>query len=300
MAYYEMPQSLKHRYRERIDVLFLRIPMDYLKYLVILIVLCLAVLKWEPVNETVTYGLTLGVGVFGVFLIQMGDEKVKTEIDYRLRKDKHPGWFDPGLRKFIKINKIEKGTVFLRGGKLRAILLTSSINFTAWDERQISAFNDAMSEFLDSLDYPIQWVVRSVKLNMDSYFAYLDGRLDKKNGGAVEMYDDFKDDSRAIIEGEATNNKIYLTTIPYDKGRLETEKNALEALEIRVETSRKMLARAGVITSRLNDDRLIALLSGYFGRYAELDVDYLSWFTYPEHRKMATRGKNVKKGGLDV
>lgn len=290
MAHYEMPQSLKKRYQEKIEIGLISIPREYFKFFVLTLFICLLIITSKPINETVTYSLTLGIFGGSIYTMQYGSENLKTWWNFR-KTPKNLGWFDSGLRKWLKVEKIENSTIFLDGGKMRAVLLTSYVNFDAMKPEQIGAFNQALSDFINSLDYQIQFTVRSVELNLETYWKWIESKLDGADPQKRAMYEDKKKHSQELADQESTTNKIYLTVIPFEmRGGLvskaravigDEEKKALEELEIRVETARKFLMRAGVTTSRLDDGRLMSLLSGYFQRYGELDEDYLNYFSYP-------------------
>lgn len=70
---------------------------------------------------------------------------------------------------FLDIAEIKDGVIILRHGGLRAILMVSSINFAlkSIDEQDAIVFQ--YQRFLNSLDFSIQIVVNSRRLNIDNY-----------------------------------------------------------------------------------------------------------------------------------
>src|SRR3989338_5809663 len=65
--------------------------------------------------------------------------------------------------------KIKDGVVVLKDGTLRKILMTSSINFALKSEDEQNALIASYVGFLNSLDFPIQIVVQSRRLQIEPY-----------------------------------------------------------------------------------------------------------------------------------
>lgn len=75
----------------------------------------------------------------------------------------------PSTQRFLDILEIRDDTVVLRDGTLRAVLLVSSVNFSLKSEDEQNAVIASYTQFLNSIDFPIQIVVQSRKLNIDIY-----------------------------------------------------------------------------------------------------------------------------------
>lgn len=77
-------------------------------------------------------------------------------------------------QKYLDIAEIRDGVVVLKDGTLRAVLLVSSINFALKSEEEQQAVISAYVSFLNSINFPLQIVIQSRKLNIDNYLARLD------------------------------------------------------------------------------------------------------------------------------
>jgi hypothetical protein len=69
----------------------------------------------------------------------------------------------------LKIAEIHDDTAVLKNGGLRAVLKTSSVNLNLKSEEEQNAVIYSYQSFLNSLEFPLQIVVRSKKLDLDSY-----------------------------------------------------------------------------------------------------------------------------------
>ncbi|MFA6215360.1 MAG: hypothetical protein WC768_02230 [Patescibacteria group bacterium] len=93
---------------------------------------------------------------------------------------------------YLDIAEIKEDCVILKDGTLRAVLLVSSINFSLKSEEEQNAIISAYIGFLNFLEFPLQIVIQSRKLDIDGYL----DRLKK-------------------IEKEQTNELLRLQTVEY-------------------------------------------------------------------------------------
>ena len=74
---------------------------------------------------------------------------------------------------FVPIKEVHDSVVVLKDGGLRAILMTSSLNFALKSEDEQTAFIIQFQNFLNSLDFSIQIFVESRMLDIRPYIASL-------------------------------------------------------------------------------------------------------------------------------
>lgn len=81
----------------------------------------------------------------------------------------------PGLptQRFLDIAEIKEDTVILKDGTLRSVLLVSSINFSLKSVDEQNAIVQAYMQFLNGIDFPIQVLIQSRKMNIDNYLRQL-------------------------------------------------------------------------------------------------------------------------------
>lgn len=77
---------------------------------------------------------------------------------------------------FVEVKEVRDGIVVLKDGSLRAVLMTSSLNFAlkSVDEQTSTLFQ--FQNFLNSLDFSVQIFVQSRKLDIRPYIALLEER----------------------------------------------------------------------------------------------------------------------------
>src|SRR4030042_4684558 len=77
-------------------------------------------------------------------------------------------------QEFVDIAEIKDGVAVLKNGSLRAVLMVSSINFDLKSTQEQEAIVAAFQNFLNSLDFPIQTIVSSRRLDINPYIELLD------------------------------------------------------------------------------------------------------------------------------
>src|SRR5262245_32694171 len=70
---------------------------------------------------------------------------------------------------YLDIAEIKEGTVVLRDGSLRAVLVVSSVNFSLKSVEEQNALISSYQNFLNSLEFPIQILMQSRRLDIHAY-----------------------------------------------------------------------------------------------------------------------------------
>jgi len=128
--------------------------------------------------------------------------------------------------KYLFISSIRDDTVVLKNGGLRAVLLTSSINFSLKNEDEQKGVVQGYIALLNSIDFPLQICIQSRKLNIDSYLRKVDERYNKEDNDLMKVQ--LKEYKNYIIElldlGDIMSKKFYII-IPYEPGSSSVKKS---------------------------------------------------------------------------
>ena len=79
-------------------------------------------------------------------------------------------------QEFVPVDDVRDGIVILKDGGMRGILMASSINFSLKSNDERQAILLQFQDFLNSLDFSIQILAQSRKLDIRPYIALLEGR----------------------------------------------------------------------------------------------------------------------------
>lgn len=79
----------------------------------------------------------------------------------------------PATQRYLDIAEIREDAVIMKDGTLRAVLAVSSINFALKSEDEQQAVIAQYVQFLNTLEYPLQIVIHSRKLDIEPYLVKL-------------------------------------------------------------------------------------------------------------------------------
>jgi len=82
-------------------------------------------------------------------------------------------------QQFLELENIKEGVIILKDRSLRGILLVSSLNFALKSTEEQQAIIYQFQNFLNSLDFPIQILVQSRRINITGYLEKIE-ELEKK------------------------------------------------------------------------------------------------------------------------
>ena len=88
---------------------------------------------------------------------------------------------------YLNIAEIKDGVLVLKDGSMRAVLMTSSVNFALKSAAEQDGIIYAYQRFLNSLSFPIQILVQSRRLDLDYYLEKLKRRADEQNQELVKL-----------------------------------------------------------------------------------------------------------------
>jgi len=120
-------------------------------------------------------------------------------------------------QKFVEIEDIREGTVILKNGGLRRILMVSGINFELKSEEEQNIITSTYQNFLNTLDFSVQFVIHSRKLNIENYLAKLAERQTQETNELLKnQISEYTEFIRSFVELNAVMAKTFFAVIPYD------------------------------------------------------------------------------------
>jgi hypothetical protein len=123
----------------------------------------------------------------------------------------------PSTQAHLAIAETKEDTMILKDGTLRAVLLVSSINFALKSEDEQNALVSSYVGFLNSLDFSIQIVVQSRRMQIQPYIDQLTEieRTQKSELLRVQIAD-YKAFIGELIELGQIMTKRFYVVVPYD------------------------------------------------------------------------------------
>ncbi|MDD5289948.1 MAG: hypothetical protein PHT40_01960 [Patescibacteria group bacterium] len=125
----------------------------------------------------------------------------------------------PSVQRYLDIAEIRSDLVILKDGSIRAVLLASSINFSLKSTEEQQAIVSAYINFLNFIDFPLQIVVQSRKLNIDKYIADVAEKQKTQTNELLRLQTaEYVNYIKELVElGDIMSKKFYLV-VPYVPG----------------------------------------------------------------------------------
>lgn len=135
-------------------------------------------------------------------------------------------------QELIPIEEIRDGVVILKDGSMRAVLMASSLNFALKAPQEQEAIILQYQNFLNSLDFSIQFFIQSRKLNIEPYLDTLRERKKAETNSLLKIqiseYITFVKD---FVESNNIVSKSFYIVVPFIPGiQLNTKKGLFSGL----------------------------------------------------------------------
>lgn len=124
-------------------------------------------------------------------------------------------------QEFVPVKEVRDGIIVLADGSMRALLLASSVNLSlkSSDEQQGTIMQ--FQNFLNSLDFSVQIVVQSRRLDIRPYITLLEGRMKEQLEPLLKIQTrEYINFIRSFTEEVAIMTKQFIVVVPYSPSSL--------------------------------------------------------------------------------
>lgn len=170
-------------------------------------------------------------------------------------------------QKYLDVEEIKEDVVVLKNGSMRAILDVSAINFELKSTEEQDAIVSQYQNFLNSVDFPMQILINSRKLNMENYLDFLTSHEKQQPNELLRLQiSEYKNFINQLVSASNIMDKNFYIIVPFSPienegkgffsnigGLINPRKNILEKRE-NFETYKNQLFQ--------RVDHIIAALSG--------------------------------------
>lgn len=135
-------------------------------------------------------------------------------------------------QEFLEIEDIREGVIILKNKSLRGIIMASSLNFALKSEEEQNAIIYQFQNFLNSLDFSIEIVIQSRRLNITGYLEKLKGLESAQRNELLKLQTaDYRNFIRSLISGGSIMSKSFFVVVPFtliEIPGVKTTENSLE------------------------------------------------------------------------
>lgn len=124
-------------------------------------------------------------------------------------------------QEFVPLKEVRDGVVILKDGSLRMVLMASSINLALKSQDEQQAVIAQFQNFLNSLEFTLQFFIESRELDIRPYLALLDGRYQEEIDDLMKLQiREYMSFIRDFTERANIMSKNFFIVVPYDPALL--------------------------------------------------------------------------------
>lgn len=119
-------------------------------------------------------------------------------------------------QKFLTIETIQDDVIVLRDRGLRVVLMCSSLNFALKSADEQDAIIFQYQNFLNSLDFPIQFIIHSRRLNIAPYLESLKERQREEQNDLLKIQiGEYGEFVKTFTESTNIMSKTFYAVVPF-------------------------------------------------------------------------------------
>ena len=116
----------------------------------------------------------------------------------------------------VDIKEIKENVVVMKDGSLKQIVMVGGVNFALKSEMEQNIITQGYQTFLNSVDFPLQIVIHSRKVNIDTYIQSLAKRKEAEESPLLKnQIDEYAEFIKGFVEKNAIMEKTFLVVVPF-------------------------------------------------------------------------------------
>ena len=230
---YEIPQQLEYKEKIVFGLHFEQLAWAFLFFPISFLILFR--LNINIVIRIILASIPASIGVGFMFF----NLRVNSKIWYSWYKNRYIN-NQKQIQKIFGIKEINNDITLYNDRRL-AVLKVESLNFLIKPEKEQEAITFSFQKFLNSLDFPVQILVTTEILSIESYLNLLEKKMTSKKD--TEIFEEYKENLNNFIEKNHVLNRNFYVVIP-----------EIDDLDIQIKLCEERLNNLNLKTRRLNND----------------------------------------------
>jgi hypothetical protein len=126
---------------------------------------------------------------------------------------------------FVPIKEVRDGIAILEDGSMRAIVMTSSLNFALKSEDEQQSIIYQFQNFLNSVNFSVQIVIQSRRLDIRPYIALLEQRRKEQTNELMKIQTkEYVEFIKTFTGNTNIMTKSFFVVIPYSPAKINLTK----------------------------------------------------------------------------
>lgn len=116
----------------------------------------------------------------------------------------------------VEVEKFEGSVVVMKNGSMKQIVMVGGVNFALKSELERNIITQGYQNFLNSVDFPLQIIIHSRKVNIGKYIAGLLARKESEASPLLRsQIDEYAEFVKGFVEKNAIMEKTFLVVVPF-------------------------------------------------------------------------------------
>lgn len=125
---------------------------------------------------------------------------------------------DATTQRHLPFSQLRENIIVMKDSSARMVMRCSTINFLLKSSEEQDAIIMSFQRFLNALDFPVQIIVRSTKLDIDGYLQKLKNQaVSQKNELLQNQTYEYIDYLKKLVEVAQIMKKDFYIVVPFDK-----------------------------------------------------------------------------------
>jgi len=157
----------------------------------------------------------------------------------------------------IPIKEIREGVVILKNHAMRTIIMTSSLNFALKSNEEQTAIVLQYQNFLNSLDFSIQFYIQSRDLNIKPYLEILKEREKRQTNELLRVQTrEYMDFIEEFVSATKIVSKTFYVVVPYSPTIFETKTSPVVDFLNKIFNKETAVAKKPAIQGRFEEHKV--------------------------------------------
>ena len=120
-------------------------------------------------------------------------------------------------QQFVPVREVKNGVIVLKDGRLRGVLMASSLNFALKSVDEQQAIIGSFQTFLNTLDFSLEIVIHSRDMDIRPYLRLLEGRLEDQENELMRIQlKEYIRFVREFVDRSQVMRKYFYVVVPFD------------------------------------------------------------------------------------
>jgi hypothetical protein len=201
-------------------------------------------------------------------------------------------------QQFVDVVEVKEDTMILKSGALRSVLAVSAINYDLKSSEEQDAIISQYQNFLNSIDFPLQILIKSRKLNIDKYVDFITSKEKQQSNELLRLQiSEYKSFIQQMVSISNIVDKAFYIVVPFspienkESGFLANLANILNPKKGIIAKNEAFETYRSQLIQRV--DHIIAGLSGIGLRIKPLQTQELIELLYDSYNPTASDDSNL-------